>query len=188
MLRKNKKTDNEGNIISKNKPENIINHYGFLQFCIARNQCIFLTGTPVQYTMHDLYDICTFLNMRNNIKDEGNADKLNLNKSNIDAYKKDVDGAAGNPEKLFFPLMAFDTDQYAPFEFTGDTIDAGANISFNIFNRIWKTVEERGTIQSDYSSSSCIRCIYRSFDLFKVIFEVCNDVQFKGYVGYGFVS
>ena len=90
--------------MSTKEPKNIIRQYAFLKFCMQMSQCIFLTGTPIQYDANDLIDIINFLNAR---EVDGDKDvNLRLNQSNHENFlnEKTVVGN-DNDERIFKPFV-----------------------------------------------------------------------------------
>lgn len=82
--------------------DNIIKTYRFLEFSHKFDQCIFLTGTPIQKDIQDMIDICLFLNVKiHNVKVDGKYKDEYINTSNKDNFK-DVTDMTGALDQIFY--------------------------------------------------------------------------------------
>lgn len=118
--------------MSKTEPKNIIRQYAFLRFCMKMSQCVFLTGTPIQYNANDLIDIINFLNAR----EVGGDDDVNLrlNQSNYEIFlnEKIVNGN-DNDERIFKPFVGNQTmgDTIIDLVYTVDNFNEYLNGLYN---------------------------------------------------------
>ena len=118
--------------MSKTEPKNIIRQYAFLRFCMKMSQCVFLTGTPIQYNANDLIDIINFLNAR----EVGGVDDVNLrlNQSNYEIFlnEKIVNGN-DNDERIFKPFVGNQTmgDTIIDLVYTVDNFNEYLNGLYN---------------------------------------------------------
>ena len=107
-------TKAKNTILRKGSAENIISDYYFWKLCNNFNQCVFLTGTPVQTSLDNLIDICSFLNA----VEMKNEKEITLNQSGKEIYGKvhaihyDMGYTNVENRQLFKPMERIDTETF----------------------------------------------------------------------------
>tara|TARA_B100001287_G_scaffold276858_1_gene290211 strand:- start:15050 stop:20680 length:5631 start_codon:yes stop_codon:yes gene_type:complete len=155
--------------MSTKEPKNIIRQYAFLKFCMQMSQCIFLTGTPIQYDANDLIDIINFLNAR---EVGGDTDvNLRLNQSNHENFLKEkTDFGNDNDERIFKPFVGSQS--------IGDTIvDIVLTVdNFSEYlNGLWN-----GKVNSVDISNATHRTALGCLNVISGTLDVISDIRNKG--------